>query len=158
SVRRARASHPMPVPMMSVADLGIGSAEAMVLRKDGAGELLGNILSGRLAEVPDDLPDPSRTILRSVIAWREGSKALAAGDAGLALDRFDRASQLVPSAPLFQMDAVMALVHLSRWDEVDRRLSISVPQWRDDPRLLATLAIIGLARGDLNAVEQQLRE
>jgi hypothetical protein len=56
------------------------------------------------------------------------------------------------------MDAVMALAHLARWDEVDRRLAAIVPQWRDDPRLPATLATIGLARGDLNAVEQQLRE
>jgi tetratricopeptide (TPR) repeat protein len=56
------------------------------------------------------------------------------------------------------MDAVMALAHLARWDEVDRRLPGIVPQWRDDPRLPATLAMIGLARGDLDAVERQLRE
>ena len=56
------------------------------------------------------------------------------------------------------MDAVMALAHLARWDEVDRRLAGIVPQWRDDPRLPATLAMIGFARGDLNSVERQLRE
>jgi len=93
-----------------------------------------------------------------VIAWRDGAKALAAGDAELALARFDRASQLSPRAPLFQMDAVMALAHLARWDEVDRRLGGIVAQWRDDPRLPATLAMIGLARGDLNGVERQLQE
>jgi tetratricopeptide (TPR) repeat protein len=59
---------------------------------------------------------------------------------------------------LFQMDAVMALANLARWEEVDRRLAAIVPQWRDDPRLPATLATIGLARGDLEAVERQLRE
>jgi Flp pilus assembly protein TadD len=158
SARRARASHPEPVPMMSVVDLGIGPAEAAVLRKDGAGETLGHILSSGLAEVSDDLPDPSRTILRAVVAWREGAKALAAGNAELALARFERASQLSPSAPLFQMDAVMALANLGRWEEVDRRLAGIVAQWRDDPRLPATLAMIGLARGDLDGVEQQLRE
>jgi tetratricopeptide (TPR) repeat protein len=56
------------------------------------------------------------------------------------------------------MDAVMALAHLARWDEVERRLAAIVPQWRDDPRLPAALATIGLARGDLDAVERQLRE
>jgi len=158
SAQRARTAHPAPLPMMSLADLGIGPAETAALRQDGAGERLGQILSGRPAGVPDDLPDPSRTILQSVIAWREGARALTAGDAGLALARFELASRLSPSAPLFQMDAVMALAHLGRWDEADRRLAGIVTQWRDDPRLPATLAMIGLARGDLDAVERQLRE
>jgi tetratricopeptide (TPR) repeat protein len=143
---------------MSLVDLGIGSAETALLRKDNAAELLGQILSGRLASVPDDLPDPSRSILRSVIVWREGAKALNSGDAESALARFDRASQLSPSALLYQMDAVIALANLDRWEEADRRLAGIVSQWRDDARLPATLATIGLARGDLNAVENQLSE
>jgi len=158
SAQRVHAAHPAPLPVMSLADLGIGSAETAALRQDGAGDLLGQILSGEPAQVPDRLADPSRTILQSVIAWRDGAIALTAGDAGLALARFDRATRLSPSAPLFQMDAVMALAHLARWDEVDRRLAAIVPQWRDDPRLPATLAMIGLARGDWNAVEHQFRE
>jgi hypothetical protein len=158
SARRARAGKPAPLPIMSLVDLGIGSAETMVLRQDGADELLGQIFSGRLSQVPDELHASSRTILQSVIAWRGGARALTAGDAELALAQFDRASELSPSAPLFQMDAVMALAHLARWDEVDRRLAGIRPQWRDDPRLPATLAIIGLARGDMDAVERQLRQ
>ena len=43
------------------------------------------------------------------------ARALAAGDAEFALARFDRASQLSPSAPLFQMDAVMALPAFAEW-------------------------------------------
>jgi tetratricopeptide (TPR) repeat protein len=144
--------------MMSLADLGIGPAETASLRQSEAGELLGQILSGRLTAIPDDLSDPIGRILQSVIAWREGARALTAGDAELALARFEHASQLSPAAPLFQMDAVMALAHLARWDEVERRLAGIVPQWRDDPRLPATLAMIGFARGDLNAIGQQLRE
>jgi len=158
SAQRARATHPEPLPLMCLAELGIGSAETAALRQDGAGELLGQALSGKLATVPDDLPDPSRTILQSVIAWREGARALRGGDAEFALARFDRASQLSPSAPLPQMDAVLALAHLARWDEVDRRLAAILPQWRDDPRLPVALAMIGLARGDLDAVERQLQE
>jgi hypothetical protein len=157
SARRAQAAHPMPVPMMSLADLGIGSAEAVALRQHGADELLGQILSGNLTKVPEDLPNSSRSILQAVIAWREGAGALTDGDAELALARFDRASQLSPSARLIQMNAVMALAHLARWDEVDQRLARILPQWRHDPRLLATLAMIGLARGDLDAVERQLQ-
>ena len=156
--RRARAAHPAPLPIMSLADLGIGMAETAALRQNGAGELLGEALSGRLAKVPDEVSGPSRTILESVIRWGAGASALTAGDAELALAMFDRATKLSPSAPLFQMDAVMALANLARWDEADRRLAGIVPQWRDDPRLPTALATIGLARGDLNAVEQHLRE
>jgi hypothetical protein len=158
AAQRERAGHPAPLPIMSLTDLGIGSAETAALRQDGAGELLGEILSGKTVRIPDDMPDRSRTTLQSVISWRDGARALAAGDAELALAQFGRASQLSPSAPLFQMDAVMALANLARWDEVDRRLAGIVPQWRDDPRLPATLAMIGLARGDLDAVDRQLRE
>jgi hypothetical protein len=158
SAQRAGAAHPAPLPVMSLVDLGIGSAETASLRRAGAGDLLGQILSGKLEKLPDDLLDINRTILQSVIAWRDGARALAAGDAEVALTRFDRASQLAPSAPLFRMDAVIALVNLGRWGEVDLRLPQIVPQWRDDPRLPATLAMIGFARGDLNSLERQLRE
>ncbi len=158
SAQRARAAHPAPVPMLSLTDLGIGSAEAAALRRDGASELLGQILSGKTLGLPDALPGSSRTVLEPVIAWREGVRALSAGNAELAVARFDRAAELSPSAPLFPIDAVMALVQLARWDEVDRRLAGIVPQWRGDPRLPATLAMIGFARGDPDAVERQLRE
>jgi tetratricopeptide (TPR) repeat protein len=116
------------------------------------------MLAGRLAEVPVNLPEGSRTILQAVIAWREGEKALAAGNAEDALTRFARASELSPSAPLLQVDVVMALASLARWDEVDRRLAGIVPLWRDDPRLPPTLAKIGLARGDIAAVEDEFRK
>jgi tetratricopeptide (TPR) repeat protein len=52
----------------------------------------------------------------------------------------------------------MALAHLAHWDDVDQRLAGIAAEWRDDPRLPATLAILGLARGDLDGVERQLRE
>ena len=157
AARRARAARPLPLPLMSMADLGIGPAETAVLRQDGAGELLGRILAGSSAKASADLPARSRTILESVIAWHDGATDLTAGDAESALTRFDRASEISPSAPLFQMDAVMALAYLGRWDEVDRRLAVVLPPWRDDPRLPVALAAIGLARGDLDAVDAQLR-
>ena len=97
-------------------------------------------------------------ILQSVIAWRAGNAALNAGDAKFALAQFDQASLLAPSSRLFKMDTVMALAYLARWDEVDQRLTGIAPQWRDDPRLPATLAILGLARGNLDAVERQIRD
>ena len=158
AAQRTHAAHPSPLPLMSMVDLGIGSAETAALRQDGAGEVLGLILSGKLAQVPDGTAERSRVILQSVVEWRDGASALEAGDAEGALARFDRASRLAPSSSLFKMDAVIALAHLSRWDELDRRLAAIVPQLRDDPRLPATLAIIGLARGDLDAVERQIRE
>jgi tetratricopeptide (TPR) repeat protein len=158
AARHLQATHPAPLPMMSLADLGIAPAETAALRRNGAAEPLGQILGGRTVKIADDLPEPSRTILESVIEWHDGAAALAAGDAEAALARFERASRLSPAAPLFQMDAVMALTYLERWDEVDRRLAGTLPQWRDDPRLPAALAAIGLARGDLAAVERQLQQ
>ncbi len=158
SAQRARVSRPAPLPMMNLSDLGIGPAETAALRQDQASDLLGGVLAGTLSEVPDTVAQRSQAILRSVIAWRAGSAALKAGDAEFALTQFDQASQLSPSSTLFQMDAVMALAHLGRWDEADRRLAGIAPQWRDDPRLPATLAILGLARGDLDGVERQIRD
>jgi tetratricopeptide (TPR) repeat protein len=158
SAQKTRATHPAPLPAMSLADLGIGPDEAAALRQDRVGELLEEILSGKTARLPDDLAARSRTILQAVLAWRDGAAALATGDAELALSKFDRASQLSPSAPLFRMDAVMALANLGRWDEADLRLAGIVAQWRDDPRFPATLATIGIARGDLNVLERQIRE
>ncbi|MEP7364230.1 MAG: hypothetical protein ABI972_13320 [Acidobacteriota bacterium] len=157
AAQHARAEHPGPVPLMSLADLGIGPTETAALR-DGAAELLGEILSGKQVSLPDSLPDQARSILNAVLAWRDGAAALNSGDAELALAKFDLASGLAPSSPLYKMDAVMSLAHLGRWDELDRRLAAIVPQWRDDPRLPATLAMIGLARGDLAAVERLIRE
>jgi len=158
SAQREHASHPSRLPMMNLDDLGIGPAETIALRQDQAGDLLGHILSGAVTIVPDNLSNRSRAILQSVTAWRAGSAALKAGDAKSALAQFDQASLLASSSPLFKMDAVIALAHLARWDEVDRRLVGIAPQWRDDPRLPATLAIISLARGDLDAVERRIRE
>lgn len=153
--QRTRAAHPSPLPMTSLADLGIGPAETAALREDRAGELLGQILSGKTAEVPAALGSRSQTILQSVIAWRAGAEDLRSDEAESALRHFERASQLSPSAPLFKMDAVMALAHLARWEEVDRRLAAIVPLWRGDPRLPTALAMIGLARGDLGALERE---
>ena len=158
AAQRALAARPAPLPLMSMADLGIGPAETAALRQDSAVERLGQILSGKPVKTLDDLPQPSRTILESVMAWRNGAAELAAGDAESALAQFDRAARLSPSAPLFQMDAAMALASLGRWDEVDQRLAGVLPLWRDDPRLPAALATIGAARGDLDAVEARLRE
>jgi len=155
---RAKAARPAPLPLMSLPDLGIGEEETAILRQDGASELLGLILSGKSAGIPETLAERSRTILQSVVVWRQGEAALRQGQPKLALDLFEQASRLAPSARLVQLDAVLALAHLARWEDVDQRLSRIAPHWRDDPRLPATLAIIGLARGDLEGVERQLRD
>ena len=157
TTQRAQMRRPAPLPMMQLADLGIGPAETEALRADGAGELLGRSLSGPAPMTPDSLPGRSRNILESIVAWRAGTEALQSGEAEAALAHFDRASRLSPSARLFRMDAVMALAHLARWEEVDKRLAGIVPEWRGDPRLPVALALIGLAREDLDGAEQQLR-
>ncbi|MCC6540352.1 MAG: hypothetical protein IT162_22590 [Bryobacterales bacterium] len=158
--QRRRATRPEPLPLLSLADLGIGPEETQALREDGVGEWLGQVLAGSGALPPPerDLAARSRAVLGAVGAWREGVAALHGGDASLALERFEQAAQLAPRAPLFPMNAVIALVHLKQWDEVDRRLAAITPLWRGDVRLPATLALIGLARGDYAATERALRE
>ena len=155
--QRARLRRPAPLPMMQLTDLGIGPAETDALRQDQAGELLGQILAERSGAVPETLPNRSRGILQSVVAWQAGNAALRAGEAEAALAHFDLASTLAPSARLFKMNAVMALAHLARWEEADRRLSALIPEWRGDPRLPVALALIGLARPNLDEVERELR-
>jgi len=156
--RHARAGRPAPLALMSLADLGISSTDAAALREGGAAELLGQALSGKLVTVPDEQREPARQVLESVIAWHDGADELASGDARSALAQFDRAARLSRSAPLIEMDAVMALASLGRWNEADLRLANAAPLWRDDPRLPSALAALGLARGDLDAVVVQLCE
>lgn len=151
--QRRRAARPEALPLMNLTDLGIGADETAALRAEGAGELLGQILAGKVADVPDELAARSRTLLGAVLAWRQGVDALRAGNAEGALQRFEQATRLVPHAPLFAMNAVIALVHLQRWEEVDRRMAAIVPHWRGDVRLPVTLALVGLARGDFDGAE-----
>ena len=155
---RERAGRPVPPPLLRLDDLGISSTDAAALREGGAAELLGQALSGKPATIPNTLREPARQILESVMAWRAGVDKLVARDAKSALAEFDRAARLSPSAPLIEMDAVMALAALGRWDEAGLRLANVAPLWRDDPRLPAALAALGVARGDLDAVAVQLRE
>jgi len=156
--RRQRAGRPAPPPLLRLDDLGIGSADAAALREGGAAELLGQALSGKPAAIPNTLRESARQTLESVMAWRAGVDKLVAGDAASALAEFDRAARLSPAAPLIEMDAVMALAALGRWDEADPRLASVAALWRDDPRLPPALAALGVARGYLDAVAVQLRE
>ena len=97
SAQRTRAARPRPLPVMSLGDLGIGPAETTALREDGGGELLGQVLSGRLVSAPDGLADRSRAILQSVIAWRDGADALKAGEAEAGAGPVRRG---IPAVPL----------------------------------------------------------
>lgn len=156
--RRAQARRPAPLPVMKLEDLGIGTAEMDLLRRERADEMLQRMLAGRAAAAPEQLTEPSRGLLQAVAEWRAGNAALSSGEARAALAHFDRASALVPTASLYKMNSVMALTHLERWDEVDRRLAEAAADWRADSRLPVALVRIGLARGDLDGVERQLRQ
>jgi tetratricopeptide (TPR) repeat protein len=146
--QRARSKRPAAIPLMRLEDLGIGPAESDSLRKDGGAEKLASILSGPIAANSGEFP-----FLQAITAWRRGVAALESGEAEAALAHFEHASQLTPSAALYQLDAVIALAHLDRWQEVDARLPAIAAIWRGDPRLPVALAQLGLARGDFASAD-----
>lgn len=153
-----RRSGPQPLPLIQLEDLGIGHPEADQLKRDGLGDAVRAFIAGNARVVPSGASPKSRAILESIAAWREASGLLTGADVAKGLEHLERAIRLSPSAPLFKMDAVVALARLGQWDAVDRRLAEIVPAWRDDPRLPVALAMIGLARGDLESFERIVRD
>ncbi|MSO22451.1 MAG: hypothetical protein EXQ58_04175 [Acidobacteria bacterium] len=87
----------------------------------------------------------------------EGAKALRDQKAAHALQRFDEAAALVPSAKIYAINAVLSLASLQQLEAMDERLSRIYADWQDDVRFPSAMATIGLARQRLDEAEQWLR-
>jgi hypothetical protein len=157
--QRQHRGKPSPLEVMDLSDLGIRSKEIQSLRGEGLWDLTLQLISGRKhrAEIPNDVSSESVPLLQAIGLWSEGCESMKRGEARAALAAFERADQLASSGKIYAMDALLALAALEQWQEVDVRLSRIYSEWQGDLRLPVALAMIGMARQNLQEAEQWLR-
>jgi tetratricopeptide (TPR) repeat protein len=155
-LRRAQDGKPRCLPATTLADLGIVDTEALGTRGLA---LLEQVLASEGAEGASALPadDARRLLLQAAAQWREGCRALEAGDAAGALERFERAGAAAPAGRIYALDAALALIVLGRTDEASDRLAAVAADWTDDPRYAIVAAREAAARGDLVTARETLR-
>jgi tetratricopeptide (TPR) repeat protein len=150
-------SKPSCLPAIDLADLGVGADELDDLKRDGLLPVLEQLIAGSPVQIPDKGSASSLRALQAVLLWKGGCAALQRGDADTALERFSKAKDILPAGNLYETSAVLSLAALGRWNDVDVRLAGLHAAWKDDPRLPLLLAMIGLARADLESAERPLR-
>ena len=96
--------------------------------------------------------------LVAVALWRLGCDALSEREAEQALSYFRQAEQAAPNGKIYDLSHTLALAALGRFEDVDARLAAAYGLWYGDTRFAAAEAMIGLARDDLWASENVLRE
>jgi len=158
SQRNSR-GQPVPLDIMDPSDLGVGPKEVESLKADGVWELLLQMTGGQRPRsvTSSDISSESGRLLQAVSSWSNGCEALRRGEAAAALGSFEKAESLVPAGKIFDLNAVLSLAALGRWQDVDARLSAIHAEWQNDLRFPAALAMIGLARQDLELAEGWLR-
>jgi tetratricopeptide (TPR) repeat protein len=158
--RRLAAQRPYYLPAVALTDFGISSREALAITQQNAMNLVARLVNGQ-SMPPEALQGLSRESVRLIQAidvWNAGRRALEKGEATEALALFEKVSGDVPAGKIYNVYAVFALVSLHRWEEVDLRLGQISAAWQGDPRFGIVSAMVGLARDDLDAAEQWLRE
>lgn len=149
---------PSCLPAGDVDDFGITPTLGRELLAGGALGPLAAALRGQAPppEPPPELGPEPRRLLTGLSHWSAGCRQLAGGDGDGALARFERAAELVPEARQYPVSAVLALAAGGRHDEAERRWRRIEPGWRDDARYAVVMALLGLARDDLDAAERWL--
>ncbi len=157
--QRLLRSRPLCLPAIDLEDFGLTREGIEGLRRAGLLPLLERLVDGRrtTAAIPASASPEAGRALEAIRLWSEGCASLGRNDAAAALPRFEEATRQAPAGRIFEMSAVLSLASLGRWPEVDARLAGLYGAWRDDPRLPLALAMLGLARDDLDAAEQPLR-
>ena len=150
-------SKPVCLPVLDLADLGLTPDRIERLKGEGLLPLLEDLLDGRPAVITAKDGTEAARDLQAVRDWKNGCAVLQSGDAAQALERFTRSVDASPGGLLYEASAVLALAALGRHDEIDVRLSGLHAGWKDDPRLPLLLAMVGLARADLEAAERSIR-
>ena len=157
--QRRQSSELGPIKAVSLSDLGIHQREIERIKAAGMWESFVTLVNGRAgrSEIPQETPSDVRQLLEAVALWSEGANALKNRNAEQALERFDAAGSLVPSGKIYDLNAVLALAALQRWDAVDERLARIYSSWQEDIRFPFVMATIGLARQNLDEAERWLR-
>ena len=157
---RLALSSPGCLPAADLRDLGIDFGGAAALRHEKASsplETLTRTPSPRLVRDPA-LKDSTARLLEAVDAWSQGCTHLKEGRPRRALGDFERAARIAPDGRIYHLSIVLALAALGRWEEVDAGIDRLRSEWDADPRFPVALALIGLARDDLEEAMAALRE
>ena len=123
-------------------------------------KLVGDLVAGKhiSSEVLEKLPPDYVRLLQAMDFWNTGRDRLEKGEPGEALAHFEEALTKVPAGKIYELYAVLALVSLRRWQEVDIRLSRIGSIMQDDPRFGVVSAMVGLARNNLDDAERWLEK
>lgn len=154
------AQRPNHVPAVALTDFGISDREALALTQEDAMKLVAQLLNGKYLapEALQNVSPQNVRLLQAIDMWNAGRRALEKGEAAEALDLFEKASLKVTAGKIYDLYAVLALVSLRRWQEVDLRLGQISAAWRGDPRFGIASAMVGLARNNLDEAEQWLSD
>ena len=151
---------PRCLPPSGPEDVGFTAADLAGLAREGRLEAAERLLAGEGLDAKTFVrraEGRSRNVLEALADWTAGCDALAAGDPGRALPRFESAAAAVPEGRIFSLSVALALAGLRRFADADERLAL-LSDWRDDPRYAVAAAFVGIARGDLDRAELWLRD
>jgi tetratricopeptide (TPR) repeat protein len=157
---RLMRAQPGCLPAVDLRDLGIDQSDAASLKHQQSSSPLETLTRGGVPQLAPDpaLTDDSARLLGAATAWARGCTFLEGERPRRALVEFERAARMVPEGRIYHLSIALALAGLERWDEVDDMLATIRGDWDRDPRFAVAVAIIGLARGDLDGVLAALRE
>ncbi len=149
------------LPALGPDDFGIRAetARSLAARRTALAAALEGADPPPVAPRPDAASEPpeDERLLEAMALWVRGCRALAAGAATTALERFDAAAARAPEASLYAASAVLALAAAGDPQGAEARWSAVARDWRDDPRTPVVLALLGRARGDPEEAERWLR-
>ena len=151
---------PRCLPALDHGDFGISSTDLYTLADLGQLERFDERADRRreVQSLPEDVPEYLRRLLQGMELWRQGCVAPSDCESETCASAiFMRASELVPEAKLYLMSTVLALTSEERWEEADSVFLSIYYDWQDDPRFPGISAILGIARGDLDAAQQWLQ-
>jgi len=134
-------------PVLDHEDFGLGDLEMQALAA-----VRGRSLYEAVARVEQPSPE-----IEAIRLWQRGCAAPRGCGEPCALELFRRAAEHSPSAKIYPMSRLLALVAEKQWAEADELLLMIRGDWLTDPRFPALSATIGIARGNLNLAEEWLR-
>jgi tetratricopeptide (TPR) repeat protein len=153
--RELLARSPSCPPVLGLSDFGLRDGDMAVLEKEGKLALLQRYLNRSDDLVEEDLSPGSRQVLAPIVAWRSGCAAMTL-EPSAAAKTFADGARRFPSAPIFALSEVLALLRARQTETAMRRWVELEPLLQNDPRYGMIAAAAGLAAGDLTAAEQWL--
>jgi hypothetical protein len=155
--QRGLLGRPRAMPAIDFSDFGMLPTDIQSLKDAGLWDALQQALAGQPVPVPKGASAEHERWFEVAALWVDGTTALNAGKAALALERFESAARLAAGGKIYELDAILSLAALNAWEQVDTRLVGIYADWGNDIRFPAAIAMIGIARKNLAQAEEWLR-